>query len=374
MKLQTYYIYHGFEIKTLTQSLIKIRLLCSEGERIVRIAAYTFPECEAELALFTKEVTLMLDVLGMSKIPFVTIYQQPADNNKYVFDILTVKDVQSVRYGLEDNGTRTTEIETSGGTFLYTHSPNAYYNFKTNKVHPEIAFRAIEEVLIEHQITFDDVVRQWSYIDNILQIENGSQGYQAFNEARSRVFKKTNFTNGFPAATGIGASGGGVFIEAIALSSFTSKLTIKSFHNPLQAEAFTYSQALLEPHKEIATKSPPLFVRGKSVQEKDIETIFVSGTASIIGEKTAYEDNFEGQLRTTFTLIDKLIETNSMDIKSRIKVADNFRVYLKRSEYAPLAKQVCGELFPNSPIVFLIADVCRNNLLVEIERTVSYKN
>ncbi|HCY40704.1 MAG TPA: hypothetical protein DHV48_05010 [Prolixibacteraceae bacterium] len=41
--------------------------------------------------------------------------------------------------------------------------------------------------------------------------------------------------------------------------------------------------------------------------------------------------------------------------------------YIKYKEDLPVVKQICREYFPLIPILFVVADICRPELLVEIE-------
>ncbi len=43
------------------------------------------------------------------------------------------------------------------------------------------------------------------------------------------------------------------------------------------------------------------------------------------------------------------------------------RVYIKHQDYLDNVKKICSKRFPDIPVHYLIADVCRDNLLVEIE-------
>ena len=65
----------------------------------------------------------------------------------------------------------------------------------------------MKAILEKEGMSFDHVVRQWNYIGNILEIKNGLQNYQVFNEVRSEFYKKYRTVHGYPAATGIGMCG-----------------------------------------------------------------------------------------------------------------------------------------------------------------------
>ncbi len=69
------------------------------------------------------------------------------------------------------------------------------------------SFTLMGKILDFENLNFSDVVRQWNYIENITKIiKKGSerQLYQIFNDVRSSFFRKSEFVNGYPSATGIG--------------------------------------------------------------------------------------------------------------------------------------------------------------------------
>jgi len=54
----------------------------------------------------------------------------------------------------------------------------------------------------------------------------------------------------------------------------------------------------------------------------------------------------------------------STDEKAKIQ---SLRVYVKYKKDIPPVKDVCHKYFPELPIVYVVADICRPELLVEIE-------
>ena len=68
----------------------------------------------------------------------------------------------------------------------------------------------MKAILDVEGMSFNNLVRQWNYIGNILEIKHGFQNYQIFNEVRSEVYQKYRTIAGYPAATGIGMKLDGV--------------------------------------------------------------------------------------------------------------------------------------------------------------------
>ena len=101
-------------------------------------------------------------------------------------------------------------------------------------------------------------------------------------------------------------------------------------------------------------------------------TLFISGTASILGQDTIGIDDIEKQTLVTIENIMKLVDTNNRNGSPGTTSFDTgdlilLRVYIKRQSDFEKVKQICSSYFNGAPSVFIEADVCRENLLVEIE-------
>src|SRR5690554_4773501 len=81
------------------------------------------------------------------------------------------------------------------------------------------AFKVFKDLLKRAGLTFQSVVRQWNYIENITGIDGDEQHYQVFNNVRAGFYAEHFNRNGFPAATGIGMNQGGVIIEFVAVEA-----------------------------------------------------------------------------------------------------------------------------------------------------------
>ena len=101
--------------------------------------------------------------------------------------------------------------------------------------------------------------------------------------------------------------------------------------------------------------------------------IFVSGTASIIDSESQHIEDPVKQTEQTLDNIAALIDGQNLDkhgipgFSCGLGNLECVRVYVKRpSEYKAI-QQVCERRLPKVPILYTIADVCRPELLVEIE-------
>jgi hypothetical protein len=218
-------------------------------------------------------------------------------------------------------------------------------------------FRQVEELLRLEHFPVHSIVRQWNYIEQISCFSNGNQHYQSFNNARSDFYAKDAWPQGYPAATGIGTNLGGVLVDLDAAVFTASGAFAAAIDNPLQTAAHSYSEKVLEATR--SKKETPKFERAKSITSGNRRLVYISGTAAIRGEKSLKEAGLERQLHITMENIARLTG------KARPMM---FRVYLKnRADYVTAERLMNTYRRTSVPISFMCADVCRDELLIEIE-------
>ncbi|MCF8378041.1 MAG: hypothetical protein K9H49_00600 [Bacteroidales bacterium] len=240
----------------------------------------------------------------------------------------------------------------------------------------EKVFSAMEEILQNEGLSFNNIVRQWNYIENILneikQNNSIKQHYQIFNDIRSKYYGKVDFINGYPAATGIGTLAGGVTVSFYAHHE-NDDIQEFQIDNPLQQPAFKYPSEVLvgESSVEFCEKTTPKFVRAKHIRSGDTEMTFVSGTASIRHEKTVALNDMQEQTKVTIENIQRLISQENLEQSgipgAKIEKISYYRAYVKNAANLNEIIQKCEELLPGIPYLFLISDICRSDLLIEIE-------
>lgn len=248
--------------------------------------------------------------------------------------------------------------------------------------------RLIENIRIpgrpEISFQFEDVVRTWLYEERIVDPEGDKNRYNRLNKARKDFFaagrdgKPFKFGRRFtvkgldgkpvepdfvlyPSSTGIGMSGSSFVMEALALSTARKDVSITQLPNPDQTEAFAYSTK--------AEKDSPLFSRGMAVSVNSDNLIIVSGTASIIGEKTVHIGDAAAQTHTTIDNIHRVI----CQAGATLANVSQIRVYIKSLADYNAIREVAEARLGGIPCLYLIADVCRPELLVEIEAVVAVK-
>ena len=220
-------------------------------------------------------------------------------------------------------------------------------------------------------MSFKDVVRQWNYIPNIIGYNNdGIEEYALFNAARETAYSQAKMEF-YPAATGIGVCGDEAII--IIYSQKNINTQAKAIENPLQISAYNYSEEVLNKTENSSTCPKPLFSRGMAiVSNNKLDNFFISGTASIQGEISIAHNSIDEQTRRTIENINYL--TSQENILKNIELSNTtiispafLRVYIKNIKEQATAKELIIRSYPNTEIIILQADICRKNLLIEIE-------
>jgi enamine deaminase RidA (YjgF/YER057c/UK114 family) len=211
------------------------------------------------------------------------------------------------------------------------------------------------------------ILRMWNYVGNILKLNKYDsslfQNYQLLNNIRYKNFKHNHIEN-FPSSTGIGMNLGGLITKTISIKE-NEKVKISSISNSLQKNAFEYGEEVLVGQ---GIKYPPLFERALLVQiNKDMQ-LFISGTASIIGQKSIGIGDIKTQTITTLSNINSLIKhANTFIIDQKPFDFKEFIVYIKNIEDYQIVKEIVETKVKNIPIIYTQADICRDELLVEME-------
>jgi enamine deaminase RidA (YjgF/YER057c/UK114 family) len=197
-------------------------------------------------------------------------------------------------------------------------------------------------------MSFKHVVRTWLYMDRILD------WYDDFNTVRTDIFKRLNVFDGLvPASTGIGvanADGAAMVADLLAVDPKTDAVKIEMVESPLQGAAWDYKSS---------------FSRGVEVSVPDCRRLYISGTASITPDgATAHVGDVEKQVALTMEVVNGILQARDMEW------ADTTRsiAYFKDIRNAPIYHAYCRDQnLPAFPVSLAHADVCRDDLLFELE-------
>jgi enamine deaminase RidA (YjgF/YER057c/UK114 family) len=154
-------------------------------------------------------------------------------------------------------------------------------------------------------------------------------------------------------------------MSAIALVTERSDILAVPLENPRQVAAFDYG----------AQYSPasPKFSRAMALSCGTYATIFVSGTASITHSETRHVGDPAAQTHETLDNIAALISEENLaahglpGLGTSLEGLGLVRVYVKRREDYGVIRAACQRRLGELPTIYAVADVCRPELLVEIE-------
>ena len=326
---------------------------------VLKITFFGLPASNKEYLTLNREYHCVVKEYFGEEAPLVSFVAQKSSSATQIAEVTYLADTDArithhSRYKVLERGT-TKELITEGII-------PADIEATTFEQAKEI-FAAIENILTSEGFQTCDIYRQWNYIEDITVKNKDSQNYQEFNDARSIFYSKASWSNGYPAATGIGTARGGIMIELYAIKG--SPATNKPIDNPMQVAAHNYSQKVLEGKvmKELSERTTPKFERARILGN----TIYISGTAAIKGEESATSQDTVAQAELTMQVMNNLISRENIPVENSGATYDLLRVYVKNEEAIPAVKEYMNAHYPTTPKHYLVSDICRPELLIEIE-------
>ena len=196
-------------------------------------------------------------------------------------------------------------------------------------------------------------LRFWNYLSAITQDEHGLERYRRFNIGRHAAFSARLREHLPPPATGIGGHLGASIIYVLAAHQ-----PARTVENPRQVSAYAYPP--------VYGPRSPSFSRASLHRLGASETMFISGTASITGHETRHAGDLHSQIAET---IENLRALNREAARPTAPGEDwACKIYLRDAAYAePVRRAIEAALGPLCQCLYLHADICRTELLVEIE-------
>ncbi|GLB31290.1 pteridine-dependent deoxygenase like protein [Lacrimispora amygdalina] len=229
--------------------------------------------------------------------------------------------------------------------------------------HQEKAENAYKQIFSELNLDLYHVVRFWNYIPNINEKGDVQERYKEFCAGREDAFLELYHKNDsvYPAATGVGTYGNDLCLCLLAVHKKAKRCNIE---NPNQVPAYCYPRQF--------GASSPKFSRAAYVEFQSEKIMLISGTASIIGTESVYMGDVVMQTNTTIDNIKILFDEKNLRkyaidywrIKAKLKY---LKVYIRNWDDFPIIRQICENRFEKEKIVYLQSDICRSELLVEIE-------
>ena len=375
-----YKIYRSTE-ETFSQTVDALLAAVAESEngKPVRFVFFGKPTSNEEYVDQKREIVEKVILKYETVRPACSYVAQPPMDADMVLEVtyLVDSDVLNLSYKETDDGTPYVVVESEGYKEVIVGGIADDPINHTVREQSKNVFVKVGKLLASENVQASDIVRQWNYIERITDFDGDYQHYQCFNDIRTYFYSRYEWKNGYPAATGIGVTLGGVYLDFNIVVGPAAELV--PLDNKLQIPAHDYSQRVLlgVEDKYMKEKTTPKFERGKAVFTDDFKISYISGTAAIRGELSQVSDDVLAQTRTTLHNIAYLVSRENL-LKAGVKSCPEhvkylmLRAYIKHVEDLDTVKKYMENYCPLVEISYLYADVCREELLIEIEGIAEY--
>ncbi|MES1240407.1 MAG: pteridine-dependent deoxygenase like protein [Acidobacteriota bacterium] len=195
-------------------------------------------------------------------------------------------------------------------------------------------------------------VRLWNHIPGIHEpMGDGLDRYMVFNAGRYEALSEwfggdQAFDTRVASASGVGHQGRDLVIHCLA-----SERPGRAVDNPRQTAPYRYSRKY--------GPLPPCFARATRIEAGGRPLVLVGGTASIVGEESVHLGDLARQTEETLANLAAL---------APLAGYRELRVYYPDPEKLGELRELLEGAFPRAGrIEWMRADLCRSELLVEIE-------
>jgi chorismate lyase/3-hydroxybenzoate synthase len=205
----------------------------------------------------------------------------------------------------------------------------------------------------------------WNYIPGINEGEGDEERYRQFCLGRAEAVSiDPGDSPPLPAATGIGTPADEPSLQVYFLAGALPGLDVE---NPRQVSAWRYPR--------VYGPRSPLFSRATIMRMNGSSQFLISGTASIIGHQTHHENQVSNQLRESLRNVQSLLAEGHRLLggpRAQLDGDGILKVYIRNpDDYELIRDTLDTEAPPEIPRIYLNGDICRANLLTEIDGIVN---
>lgn len=192
--------------------------------------------------------------------------------------------------------------------------------------------------------------RIWNYLGAINEGSADNERYRLFCNGRARGMAAHGVAR-YPAATAIGHHGPHGLLQVYALSATASGHALE---NPRQVSAWQYPRQY--------GPTAPSFARALLLPNGSLA---ISGTAAVIGHASHHADDVAAQADEAFANLATLLERAELPT---FDAGSPLKVYVRQPRDADAVRTALARhLDPAVPHLLLQGDICRRELLVEID-------
>lgn len=210
------------------------------------------------------------------------------------------------------------------------------------------------------ELGFPHLIRAWNYMPAINRGEGDAERYRRFCTGRAQALDEMDVAaSDLSACTAIGTDE--PRLRIYLLSARSPALHIE---NPRQVSAYRYP-------RRYGPRSPS-FARATAVRGAGDEVLLmISGTASVVGHETRHAGDVVAQAGEIVANIETLLDQSARETRRpglRSLNRDSLvRVYVREPADWPRVEARFREAWPEARLAAFRGDVCRSDLLVEIE-------
>lgn len=198
---------------------------------------------------------------------------------------------------------------------------------------------------------YPHLLRIWNHFPQITRHVDGMERYRRFTMGRFAAFEaRDRAVEAAPAACAVGTDRGPLTIYLLAARKAGTPI-----ENPRQVSAYRYPQ-------QYGPKSPTF---SRAMLGTGARTLFISGTASIVGHESRHRGDLQAQARETLANIDELLrQAGRLEKRGPLRL----KAFLRDPHYLGLVRPIVQQtLRDEDEIVYVVGEICREELMLEIE-------
>ena len=211
--------------------------------------------------------------------------------------------------------------------------------------------------LLQHT-GFIHPIRFWNYLPRINVDEDGLERYRHFNVGRHAAFVEARRPTDAapPAACALGCSG-----TALTVMVLAGRIAPTAIENPRQVSAYRYPPQY--------GPCAPTFSRAALYRNDAFALLTISGTASIVGHETLHIGDVAAQIDESLCNLQAVVEAANRAAGEPLFAVNGLKLkaYVRNAADADTVRRQLQLRLPDTPVPLVRADICRADLLFEIE-------
>jgi chorismate lyase / 3-hydroxybenzoate synthase len=224
-----------------------------------------------------------------------------------------------------------------------------------------VTYSAYRRLLAQvRALGYPHLLRVWNYFPHINLESDGLERYQRFCAGRHQALAEglAGFPHTLPAGTAVGTMSGPLKIHFLA-----SRQPGTHVENPRQVSAYEYPL--------VYGPRSPSFARASLRPSISGSHLLIAGTASVVGHVSVHiGDPYQQTLEIMQNLNALLTHTEQLHGITRGQWYGQalFKIYIRHPEHVAMIRDILQEQLPShTQVLYLQGDMCRTELLLEIE-------